>query len=79
MSDSDSQDARVLGKRGRNGTENDDVTVEKQAKTEEEESDDDVGPMPLPAAEAAAGAKKKKRKGALTIHLNCCRASKCLP
>lgn len=61
MSDSDSQDASVLGKRGRDGMKEDDVTSETQPKMEGEESDDDLGPMPLPAEETT-GTKKKKRK-----------------
>ncbi|KAJ3570103.1 hypothetical protein NP233_g4631 [Leucocoprinus birnbaumii] len=62
MSDSDSQDATVLGKRGRDGVVAEDATVDKQAKMEDEESDDDLGPMPLPAEEGNNGGKKKKRK-----------------
>lgn len=78
MSDSDLQDVHVLGKRGRNVIQEDDATVEKQAKMEEEESDDDVGPMPLLAVEVAV-AKRRKRKGTFIIHPCCCRLLKCLP
>ncbi|KAF9450582.1 peptidyl-prolyl cis-trans isomerase [Macrolepiota fuliginosa MF-IS2] len=64
MSDSDTQDGKVLGKRTRmevvEGSP--EASAEKQPRIEDEESDDDVGPMPLPASEAENGARKKKRK-----------------
>ena len=73
MSDtSDTQDATVLGKRGRQqgegaGADQDDTAgVEpamKKATIQDEDDDDsdsDVGPMPAPAELAV---KKKKRKG----------------
>lgn len=54
----------VLGKRARNGAENDAKAgpvdpVPTQG--QDDDSDDDVGPMPIPAD--AEGSMKKKRKG----------------
>jgi hypothetical protein len=61
MSDSETQDASVLGKRARNNPEDnaadDSGPVTKKLADEIDESDDEVGPMPIPAAV------KKKRKG----------------
>lgn len=81
MSDADTQDERILGKRGRDhegqdGEPTPDGSNGKQMKMEEDESDDDdVGPMPLPASEAIS-TKKKKRKGKVLPHLRCCQALK---
>ncbi len=64
MSDSETQDASVLGKRARNNPEDiaadDSGPVTKKLADEIDESDVDVGPMPVPAG---AGVVKKKRKG----------------
>jgi len=66
MSDSETQDASVLGKRARNNpgdnAADDSGPVTKKLADEIDESDDDVGPMPVPVG---AGAVKKKRKGLL--------------
>ncbi|TFK40808.1 hypothetical protein BDQ12DRAFT_734001 [Crucibulum laeve] len=69
MSDSEIQDASVLGKRARNENGDGEGTSEgpqpPQNETsnaaDDDDSDDDVGPMPMPA-EAANGGAKKKRK-----------------
>jgi hypothetical protein len=74
MSDSDSQDASVLGKRARTEVIDNGMLEENQQKVEEEESDDDFGPMPAPAVEAA-GAKKKKRKGMFIVYCGTVEAS----
>lgn len=80
MSDSDTQNGHVLGKRSRQA-ENDnngavDGVAEKQLKIEEEESDDDLGPMPLPASENEGGTKKRKRKGMVLLVLGAVEPSK---
>lgn len=64
-SSEDTHDATVLGKRDRNGA-NDEIASNnaepptKKPATDGESDDDDVGPMPLPAEAVAV---KKKRKG----------------
>ncbi|KAF9533146.1 hypothetical protein CPB83DRAFT_845916 [Crepidotus variabilis] len=67
MSDSETQDATVLGKRSRNNEKDVDQQMadagpaaKKATVQDDEESDDDVGPMPMQAA--GAGLTKKKRK-----------------
>lgn len=70
-------DESVLGKRGRNGTDDKhdaDEAVVNAAVQEEDDDDDDVGPMPMPVD--AVGGAKKKRKGAFTSTLCGCRASR---
>jgi peptidylprolyl isomerase domain and WD repeat-containing protein 1 len=71
MSDSE-QDASVLGKRARNGPENDtaeDADMDPpSAAQEDDESDDDVGPMPMPEGATSNAATKKKRKGTSGIY-----------
>jgi hypothetical protein len=63
----DTTDASVLGKRDRNGQQDDQATTHeehtsKKMNTEDDsDSDDDVGPMPIAPGAAVA---KKKRKGA---------------
>lgn len=63
----DTTDASVLGKRDRNGqqdeqaTNNEEHTSKKMNIEDDSDSDDDVGPMPVAPGAAAA---KKKRKGA---------------
>lgn len=64
MSDSES-DAKVLGKRARNGEGDSQVEADVKVEVAEDESDDDVGPMPMPAG-AGNGGVKKKRRGTLS-------------
>ncbi|KAH8104727.1 hypothetical protein BXZ70DRAFT_611890 [Cristinia sonorae] len=62
---SDPEDNTVLGKRNRNGANNDEKAEDSEMQADgnaaaaEEESDDDVGPMPMPEGN---GVVKKKRK-----------------
>lgn len=66
MTDSDTQDNQVLGKRARQGEVEGGVVnevTEEDVKNDGDDSDDDLGPMPLPATEEAESTKKKKRKG----------------
>ena len=67
MFTSEVQDPSVLGKRSRDGVEEqaklvDQPIVDKTSHAANEEDDDDVGPMPMPASGSAM---KKKRKGTL--------------
>lgn len=72
MTESDSQDASVLGKRARNNPDDiaPDVSnpVTEKLTGDVDESDDDVGPMPVPVE---ARAVKRKRKGSSVIGSTC--------
>ncbi|KAJ2986785.1 hypothetical protein NUW54_g9631 [Trametes sanguinea] len=80
MSDNEN-DASVLGKRSRNGSDaedhedphvkTEDVQEGRDQAMDDDDDDDDVGPMPM-AAEAEAHVAKKKRKGEPALSLQHC-------